>query len=247
MGISFSRRVLLRVTCALALLGLPAITPTAHAEAMRELEQAAEHLGAGLKHGVENMQPLVEQYGYAGVAGAVTAEGMGLPAPGQTLLMAAALEAARGGHLNIVLLGAIALLAAVLGNSLGYLVGRAGGRPLLRKLGANAAREENLVALFQRFGGGFVMLARFLDGPRQLNGILAGVLEMRWWTFTLFNVLGALLWVGIWGLGTYYLWEHVGTVHTFLTRINPWVAGAVAVGLVAALGYLFRGRRRGLN
>jgi membrane protein DedA with SNARE-associated domain len=123
------------------------------------------------------------------------------------------------------------------------LIGRKGGRPLLRKLRVNEEREQKLSALFERFGGGFILLARFVDGPRQLNGILAGMLEMRWWVFTLFNVLGALLWVGIWGLGTFYLSEHVHAIDAFLRRINPWAIGIVLVVLLALGVYLFRGRR----
>jgi membrane protein DedA with SNARE-associated domain len=186
---------------------------------------------------------MVERYGYAGVAGAVAAEGFGVPAPGQTMLMAAALEAARG-HLHIGLLLALAVLAAVAGNSLGYVIGKRGGWPLLRKLRVNEEREAKIAALFERFGGGFILLARFLDGPRQLNGIVAGVLEMRWWVFTTFNVLGALLWVGIWALGTYYLSEHLVAIEAVIRRVNPWAAGLVVIGLLATLAYLFVGRRR---
>jgi membrane protein DedA with SNARE-associated domain len=83
-----------------------------------------------------------------------------------------------------------------------------------------------------------------LDGPRQLNGILAGTLAMPWWLFTVFNVAGAVLWVGLWGLGTFYLSEHLHAIHAVLQRINPWVAGVVLVAAIAVVVYLFRGRRR---
>jgi membrane protein DedA with SNARE-associated domain len=225
-----------------ALLALPGITLAQHA-----LEADAEALAGAasrdLKAAVARMQPLVERYGYAGVAAAVSVEGFGVPAPGQTLLMAGALEAARG-HMHPLLLFPLAVLAAVLGNSLGYLIGKRGGRPLLRRLHVNEAREAKLAGLFERFGGGFIVLARFFDGPRQLNGILAGTLAMPWWLFTVFNVLGALLWVGVWGLGTFYLAEHLHAVHALIQKINPWIAGAVALALIAVLAYLFRGRRR---
>jgi len=85
------------------------------------------------------------------------------------------------------------------------------------------------------------VLARFFDGPRQLNGILAGTLAMPWWLFTVFNVLGALLWVGVWGLGTFYLAEHLHAVHALIQNINPWIAGAVALALIAVLAYLGKG------
>jgi membrane protein DedA with SNARE-associated domain len=229
---------------AIVLLCLSLVWPAAQAQTpiSHGLQASVEHVEGDLRDAVIKMQPTVERYGYAGVAGMVSVEGFGMPAPGQSMLMAAALEAARG-HLRIELLLALAVLAAVAGNSLGYVIGKRGGRPLLRKLRVNEAREEKIGALFERYGGGFILLARFLDGPRQLNGIIAGVLEMRWWIFTAFNVAGAVLWVGIWGLGTYYLSEHLRAIDGFLRQINPWVGGLVVVGVLAMLVYLFRGRR----
>lgn len=232
---------LLRASGAIAVVSLLATTPLAQADTSAKLKHASEHLTADLKEAVFAMQPLVERYGYTAVAGTVAAEGLGIPVPGQTTLMAAALEAARG-HLSMIFVGTLALLAAVIGNSLGYLIGRKGGRPLLRKLGASEQREEKIAALFRRYGGGFILLARFLDGPRQLNGIVAGVLEMPWWIFTCFNVLGALLWVGIWGLGTYYASEHLGALHAMLQHINPWAIGIALAALLAVLVYCFVGR-----
>ena len=131
----------------------------------------------------------------------VGVEGMLIPAPGQTLLIAAAIDAVHGG-LSIVALVALALLAAVLGNSIGYLIGRIGGRPLLKKLPISEARLDRVDALFRRHGGWFILAARFFDGSRQLNGVMAGMLEMPWWRFSFWNLLGALIWVAVWGLGT---------------------------------------------
>lgn len=244
MGFIPSRQLWCEAAAAMLLLCLLAMVPEIQAQDLQISRPATTHLADGLREAVEKVQPIVERYGYAGVVGSVSAEGLGIPLPGQTTLMAAALEATRG-DLDIVLLAVLALLAAVGGNSIGYLIGRLGGRPLLRKMGASAAREQKIIALFERFGGGFVVMARFLDGPRQLNGLIAGMVEMPWWAFTFFNVIGALLWVGIWGLGTYYLWEHVSTVHLFLSHLNPWVAGLVVVAVLAILVFLFRGRRAG--
>ena len=232
----------LPTACAVLLLCLLAMVSASHAQDVEATGKPGHHLTDELRTAVHKVQPLVQRYGYAGVVGTVSAEGLGVPLPGQTTLMAAALEAARG-ELDILILGTLALLAAVLGNSIGYLIGRTGGRQLLRKLGASESREQKLTALFERYGGGFVVMARFMDGPRQLNGLLAGMLAMPFWEFTLFNVIGALLWVGVWGLGTYYLWEHVGTVHSLLSQLNPWAAAAAVIAVLAMLGYLFRGHR----
>jgi len=227
------------------LLGLLVLAGSAVAQhpIEQDLAAAAGAASRDLQAAVQRMQPLVERYGYIGVAGAVAGEGFGVPAPGQSLLMAGALEAARG-QLQLAVLFVIAVLAAVLGNSLGYLIGKRGGRPLLRKLRVNETREAKLTALFDRYGGGFILLARFFDGPRQLNGILAGTLAMPWWLFTVFNVIGAVLWVSLWGLGTFYLSEHLHAVHDLLQRLNPWIAAIVVIAVIAVAVYLFRGRRQ---
>ncbi len=241
-----SPRTLLRILCAgflAAVLAAGAVGAAARESgAGQALESGAEDVAHDLEDAVRRMQPLVQRYGYAGVAGAVSVEGFGVPAPGQTFLMAGALEAAHG-RMNLVLLLALAVLSAVLGNSLGYVIGKRGGRPLLRKLRINEAHEAKMTALFDRFGGGFILLARFFDGPRQLNGILAGILGMPWWLFTVFNVVGAVLWVSVWGLGTFYLTEHLHAVDAVLRAMNPWVAGLAVVGVLAVILYLFSRRQ----
>jgi membrane protein DedA with SNARE-associated domain len=234
-----------RVLLVAILIGLLSLAGTAFGQhdVEEDLEAAAGEASHDLEAAVQRMQPLVERYGYIGVAGAVFVEGSGIPAPGQSFLMAGSLEATRG-HMHMALLFAVATLAAVLGNSLGYLIGKRGGRPLLRKLRVNEAREAKLAGLFDRYSGGFILLARFFDGPRQLNGILAGTFDMPWWLFTVFNVIGAALWVSVWGLGTFYLSEHLHAVDLLLRQINPWIATVVVTSVIVVVIYLFRGRRQ---
>lgn len=226
--------------CVLAL--VPATASAAQTRVSQDTEATTDHIAHDLEAAVAKMRPLVQRYGYIGVAGAVLVEGFGMPAPGQTLLMAGALEAT-GGRLHIGLLLLLAVAAAVTGNSLGYLIGKIGGRPLLRKLRVNEVREAKIAALFERYGGGFILLARFLDGPRQLNGIIAGTLEMRWWVFTVFNILGAVLWVSVWGLGTYYLSEHLHAIDAFIRQLNPWAIGIAVLGVLSLVVYLLLGRK----
>jgi membrane protein DedA with SNARE-associated domain len=87
-----------------------------------------------------------------------------------------------------------------------------------------------------------VLVARFFDGLRQLNGIVAGMLAMPWKMFTGFNVLGAILWTGVWGLGTYFLGKEINPVHNAISRIEPFVVALTLVGFLALLVYLFRRR-----
>ena len=183
------------------------------------------------------VQPLLERYGYGAAVLAVMAEGMGIPTPGQTLLMAGALEAAAG-KMNIVLLLFLVTAAATVGNSIGYAIGRWGGRAVLDKLKVNPQRQQYLNDLFKRRGGVVILLARFLDGLRQLNGIVAGVLQMPWLTFTAYNVAGAVLWTFTWGLGSYYLGRDIHFIAAFFhghRRLLFILSGTVVVALLLYL------------
>jgi membrane protein DedA with SNARE-associated domain len=201
-----------------------------------------ERLEHGLKEAVARVQPVLNRYGYPAVFLTILVEGVGIPAPGQTFLIAAALTAAHG-HLSIVWVLIWAGTAAVLGNSLGYLLGRWGGRHLLARFRVRGDRLARLEERFRRYGGSLVLVARFFDGLRQLNGIVAGMLEMPWRVFTGFNVLGALLWTGVWGLGAYWLDREIGTLHSAFRTIKPFVVALTLVGCLGLLVYLFRQRQ----
>jgi membrane protein DedA with SNARE-associated domain len=188
------------------------------------------------------VQPLLQRYGYGAAFAAVMAEGMGIPTPGQTLLMAGALEAADG-RMSITLLLFLVTVAATLGNSVGYAIGRWGGRLALDKLKVNPQRQQHLNDLFKRHGGVVILLARFLDGLRQLNGIVAGVLQMPWWTFTAYNVAGAILWTCSWGLGTYYLGRDIHFIAAFFQRHRRLLLVLGATAFVALLVYLLRPKK----
>ena len=83
-------------------------------------------------------------------------------------------------------------------------------------------------------------MARFFDGLRQLNGIVAGMLAMPWKIFTGFNVLGAILWTGVWGFGAYFLDQEINAVHSVFGRLGPYVVALTLVGFLALMVYLFR-------
>jgi membrane protein DedA with SNARE-associated domain len=207
------------------------------------LHEAESMAVAEAEAAIARARPLLERYGYPAIFVAVGVEGMGIPAPGQTLLIAAAIDAAHDG-LSIVAVVALAVVAAAAGNSIGYLIGRLGGRPLLRRLPISEARLGRVDGLFRRHGGWFILVARFFDGSRQLNGIMAGMLEMPWWRFTFWNVLGAVLFVAVWGIGTYWLDRDIGHVVAVLRRVEPLAIVLLVAALVAGLVYLWRRRRR---
>jgi len=174
--------------------------------------------------------PYLDRYGYAAVAGALLLESFGLPLPGETMLIAGAALAAEGElHLGPLLI--CAWLAAVLGDNVGFAIGRFGGRALVLRHGARIGITERRLArvegFFHRFGGQVVLLARFFALVRQLNGIVAGTAGMGWWRFLAYNAAGAALWVSAWGFGVYYFGQSLGHV---VARLH---GAGYAIGLVA--------------
>ncbi|WP_438490121.1 DedA family protein [Streptomyces sp. S186] len=141
-----------------------------------------------------DLAPLLDHWGYAAVGGLLFLEDFGIPVPGETVLIAAAVYAGAG-RLNIVAVGAIALLAAILGDNVGYAIGRFGGHRLVTRFGRyvllTPARIARTEAFFNRHGAKIITVARFIEVQRQVNGIIAGLSEMPWRRFLAFNVLGA--------------------------------------------------------
>jgi membrane protein DedA with SNARE-associated domain len=176
----------------------------------------------------------LKDWGYLAVAGFLFFEDFGIPVPGETMLIAASLYAGAG-HLDIWLVGLVGFAAAVLGDNVGYLIGRRGGRELVLKYGkvvfVTADRLDRTEAFFTRHGGKVVFVARFVEGLRQLNGIIAGIVEMPWRRFIVFNVLGAAVWVGLWSSLGYLAGNHVEAIAQDLTYV------AIAAG-VLFLGWL---------
>lgn len=191
-----------------------------------------------------DVQPLLEHYGYLAVGGFVLLEDFGVPVPGEILLISAAIFAGAG-QLNIALVIAVAVLGAVIGDNIGYAVGRLGGRPLAERWGRfvflTPARLDRAETFFNAHGGKVVTVARFIEGLRQVNGLLAGIAGMGWLKFLGFNALGAVLWVGTWaGLG-FVAGTHMAVIYAEFERYR-WYAIGVLV-LVAGIVAVIRVRR----
>jgi membrane protein DedA with SNARE-associated domain len=225
--------------------GLP-LAASAAATATRERGKAGESqegwVARDLEQAIARVQPDLKRYGYAAVFVTVMVEGFGIIAPGETFLIAAAVAASQG-QLNIVWVTMGALIAAVLGNSLGYLLGRWGGRALLARFKVRGERLARLEGYFRRYGQGVILIARFFDGLRQLNGIVAGILKMPWRVFTIVNVLGAIFWVSVWGLGPFFLGQKISTIHIAFRTIEPGVVALSLIAFLALIIYLLRHRQ----
>jgi membrane protein DedA with SNARE-associated domain len=103
-------------------------------------------------------------------------------------------------------------------------------------------REERLARLegyFTHYGRALILIARFLDGLRQLNGIVAGMLKMPWRVFMTYNILGAIFWSGVWGAGAYWLDKEINAAHLSIHRLEPWVVVLTLGACLALFIYLF--------
>jgi membrane protein DedA with SNARE-associated domain len=158
---------------------------------------------------IESLDRLLQEYGYRVVFLGILLESTGLPLPGESLMVAAAIYAATTHHLDIFLLVPIAALGAVLGDQIGYLIGRSVGFSLLarlwRRLGQSNERLEFGRFLFRRYGARIVFLGRFVAFLRTFAALLAGASRMPWHRFLLWNGLGGVCWTCLYGFGAYLL------------------------------------------
>lgn len=189
---------------------------------------------------LQSLEPALNNYGYLAVAGLVMIEDFGVPVPGETVLILAAVYAGAG-RLNVVLVGLLGFLGAVVGDNIGFAIGHFGGRQLVERYGRyvfiTAERLDRAGEFFQRHGGKIIVVARFIEGLRQANGIVAGTTGMHWARFLAFNMLGAALWVGVWTSVGYLSGDNIDAVYNDATRYASYFA--IAFGVVV-VGYIVR-------
>ena len=163
---------------------------------------------------IQALAPIINHYGYLAVGGLLLLEDFGVPSPGETVLIAAAFFAGVG-QLNILLVALVAFFGAVIGDNIGFAIGNYGGHPLVEKYGRyiflTKERIDKAENFFNRQGGRIVVVARFIEGLRQANGIIAGIGEMTWPRFVAYNALGAGLWVATWTTVGYFGGSHINT------------------------------------
>jgi membrane protein DedA with SNARE-associated domain len=155
----------------------------------------------------------IAAYGYWAVLVLVALESMGVPLPGETALIAAAIYAGTKHELNIFGVVAAAATGAVIGDNIGYEIGRLVGFPLLLRHGNRISLDERRLKLgqylFRRYGGMIVFFGRFVALLRTLAALLAGANRMPWPRFFFFNATGGVIWSSIFGFGGYVLGSSV--------------------------------------
>ena len=179
--------------------------------------------------------------GYLVLAALVGAESTGVPVPGETALIAAGLLAHQG-RFQISLVIIVAAVAAIVGDNIGYLIGRTGGRSLLQRPGFLESHRRRILEkgepFFERHGPKAVFLGRWVAGLRIAAAWLAGINRMHWPTFVFWNALGGIAWATSVGLAAYYFGPAVEQVFKIAGL------GGIAVAVLIAAGYLLWRRRR---
>src|ERR671921_872212 len=195
---------------------------------------------------MDRVLSLIEHYGYLVILFGVMLESIGVPLPGETILIASGVLVQRG-HLDLGYVIVFGILGAVVGDQTGYWVGREGGRPFVLRWGRyvfiTPERLGRAEAFFERHGGKAVFLARFFSGLRVFGALVAGISRMRWATFFLYNALGGTVWASaVVALG-YFLWASISLVEHWVGRASLLLLAVLALALLLRWAYR-RGTRR---
>ncbi|HEY4844402.1 MAG TPA: DedA family protein [Candidatus Dormibacteraeota bacterium] len=192
-----------------------------------------------------NLDSLLASYGYLAVFIFVGVESIGVPVPGETMLVTAAIYAGTTGRLSIVGVIIASSAGAIVGDNIGYVIGRTGGYRLLKRYGRYIRLDENRLRLgqylFHKHGPKVVFFGRFISVLRIFAAFLAGVNQMHWRRFLLFNALGGIIWSTLYGVAAYLLGQQLlrlsGEVDLVLAIVGVTV-------IIAAIVFLRRNEAR---
>ena len=195
---------------------------------------------------VAGLESFVRHYGAFAVMLILAIEASGAPVPGESLLIFASVLAGRG-EMSLPALLISAWVGSVIGDNLGFLIGRKLGRKTVLRYGAKVGltneRFSKIENKYVRYGSATVLFARFFSILRQLNGIVAGMLGMSWWRFVLFDAVGAALWVTVWVFLPAYFSEHLAFIVTLAHHKIVVVSFLIAVGLILAVAFFIQRMR----
>jgi membrane protein DedA with SNARE-associated domain len=183
-----------------------------------------------------NVNHLVATYGYWAVALLVGAESLGVPLPGETILIVAAIYAGHTHRLSVWALFVVAAVAAIVGDNIGFWIGDKGGYRLLRRYGHYVHFDETKRKigryLFDRHGGKVVFFGRFVSVLRTYAAFLAGANRMPWRRFLVYNAAGGIAWAGIYSFVAYEVGD---SLRQASATINLALGGAAVVAIVAVV------------
>jgi len=187
------------------------------------------------------LEHLLHAYGYAAIFAVIALENVGLPVPGETILITSGIFAATTHELNVLGIVIAAAVAAFGGSVAGFMLGRYGERHVLHRLGLDERDLRLGRYLFQRFGGRVVFVARFIAFLRSLAGLLAGANQMPLRRFLIASGLGALAWATSFGLAAYALGREIEVLSA---RTAVALGILVLLAAIAGLRFLRRNRAR---
>ncbi len=191
------------------------------------------------------LDQLLSNYGYLAVFVFVMIESLGIPFPGETMIITAALYAGTTGHLNPWLIWAAAAAGAIIGDNIGFAIGFWGGFRLLTRYGQrirlNEAKLKVGRLVFDRYGGRVVFFGRFVSILRTYAAFLAGTNRMKYGRFFVFNASGGIIWSGIYAIGFYFAGSALKKVRG---PIDIALGAAAAVLVIAFILWLRRNERR---
>jgi len=181
----------------------------------------------------------LDHYGYWAIALLLLLENIGVPViPGELAMIVGAIFAATGrAGLNVVGVGFVAVIATFAGAEVGYLIGKYAGRELILRYGKyvlikphHLDRAEGTVS---RYGGIVVVIARYIVGLREANGIIAGITQMRWVTYAVYNLIGTCAWVATWVTIGDVAGKNIDTIYKDINRYSIYLLIVLVVLLAA--------------
>ncbi len=179
---------------------------------------------------------LLHNYGYYAVFALIALESLGIPLPGESSLIAAALFAGTTHDLNIVVLAGVAGAAAIIGDNAGYWIGKTGGQRLAERYGhyvhLNHAKLKVGRYLFARHGAKVVFFGRFVAVLRTYAAFFAGLSQMRWPQFLVANAGGGVLWVSVYAFGAYALGNAASGIGSTIGIIGMAATGVLSLAMI---------------
>jgi membrane protein DedA with SNARE-associated domain len=191
------------------------------------------------------VQPLVAEYGLYAVFVIVMLESAGVPMPGETALVLASIYAGATGDLNIAQVIAVAAAGAIIGDNMGFWVGRHYGMPLLKRYGRLIHIDDKRLAfgeaMFRRHGAKIVFFGRFIAILRIFAALLAGVNRFGWGQFLFYNAAGGIVWATVFGLGGYLFGE---AIHRFTGPVGLIALACLILGICISWWVVKRQEKR---
>ncbi|MCW8347522.1 DedA family protein [Vibrio sp. ZSDZ65] len=173
------------------------------------------------------MKPLLEHYGYLALIVSIFLEGMGIPMPGQSLMIAASILSSQ--HLmNLSLIIAVSWLSCFIGNTCGYLIGYHFEGWLDKKGYISGPKMQRLQNTVQRYGPACLIISRFVEGMKQFMPLACGIAKMPRHEFLIGNAIATSIWVAVFSLLTHFAFDHLQQIEQLYRahRLSVWLVTA---------------------